>query len=217
MAPLAFVSALLALLLLSDGGVSLSLASYGLVATACLVTIIVLNKASLLAGLGAVALAGTAQAAAAIWFPVPITLYLDNLPFLLAMVYAVTIAVKWRLVAELRTLGVVLLLVGIALARSGTTSAALYQARQVLFPFLIAFAAFVAVRLPTRNPRYKPRIDILIKVAVGLASVTCVYMLVEYVWGLPLNPATARQLNPFTEHSVIIDGHLGNYLFFQSY
>ena len=214
MAPLAFASALLALFILSEGTVSPSLTADLLVAAVCLLTVIVLTEASVLAGLGVVALAGTVQAAAAIWFPVPVTLYLDNLPFLLTMVYAVTIAVKWRLVAELRILTIVLILVGIALFRAGTTSAALYQARQVLFPFLIAFAAFVAIRLPVKNPAYKPRIDILIKITVGLAWVTCVYMLAEYIWGPPLNPLAAYKLNPFTEHFAIIDGYLGNYLFY---
>jgi hypothetical protein len=214
MVPLAFLSALLVLFLLSDGAVSPSLAGGLLVASSCALTVIVMTEVSLLAGLVVLALAGAAQAAAAIWFPSPITLYLDNLPFVLIMIYTVTLAVQWRFVAELRILGIVLLLVAIALIRAGITSAALYQARQVLVPFLVAFAAFLAVRLPTKNPAYKPRIDILIKFSVGLALVTCAYMLVEYIWGPPLNPLAAYQLNPFTEHFAIIDGYLGNYLFY---
>ncbi len=214
MVPLAFVSTLVALFLLSAGAVSPSLAAAALVASSCLLTIIVLTEASLLAGLVVLALAGITQAAAAIWFPSPTTLYLDNLPFVLIVIYTVILAIKWRFVTELRILGVVLLLVVIALVRAGITSAAIYQARQVLVPFLIAFAGYLAVRLSTRNPQYKPRIDILTKFAVGLASVTCVYMLVEYIWGPPLNPLAAYRLNPFTEHFAIIDGYLGNYLFY---
>ncbi len=211
---LAFSTAVLALFLLSDGVLSPSIASYGLVATTCLVTVIVLHEASLLAALGIVALAGAAQAAAAIWFPFSATLYLDNLPFIIVVVYTCVLAVQWRLLAELTVLGLVLLLVGIALLRVGTTSAAVYQARQILAPFFVAFAAFVAVRLPMKNSQYKPRIDILTGFALIIAAVTCAYMFAEYLWGPPLNPLIAYQLNPYTEHFAIIDGHLGNYLFF---
>jgi hypothetical protein len=214
MVALAFVSALLAFFLLSDGVVSPSLAAAGLVASTCLLTTIALTGASVLAGLGVLALAGATQAAAAIWFPVPITLYLDNLPFLLIMVYTTALALKWRLVSELCVLVIVVLLVGIALIRVGITSAGLYQARQIMVPFLVAFAAFVAVRLSAKNPGYKPHINILTKFSIGLASVTCIYMLVEYLSGPPLNPLAAYQLNPFTEHFAIIDGYLGNYLFY---
>lgn len=214
MVPLAFVSAVLALFLLSDGVVAPSLAAAWLVASTCLLTIVALTQASVLAGLGVLALAGATQAAAAIWFPVSITLYLDNLPFLLIIVYTTTLAMKWRLISELRILVIVVVLVGIAMVRVGITSVALYQARQILVPFLVAFAAFVAVRLPTKNPEYKPHIDILTKSAIWLASLTCIYMLIEYVWGPPLNPLAAYQLNPFTEHFAIIDGYLGNYLFY---
>ena len=181
MVPLAFFGAILALLLLSYGAVSPSLTAYVLVGSSCLLTVIVLAQVSLLAGLGVVALAGVAQSATAIWFPVPITLYLDDLPLLLTVIYTVIIAFKRRLVPELRVLGLVLLLVGIAVVRAGITSGAIYQARQVLDPFLIAFAAFVAVKLPARNTQYKPRLDILIKFAIGLAALTCVYMLAEFV------------------------------------
>jgi hypothetical protein len=214
MVPLAFFSAILILFLLSDGTVSPSLAAALLVVSSCVLTVIVLTEVSLLAGLVVLALAGATQAATAIWFPSPITLYMDNLPFILIVIYTVTLAVQWRFVAELRILGIVVLLVAIALVRAGITSAALYQARQILVPFLVAFAAYLAVRLPAKNPAYKPRIDILIQFSVGLAFVTCIYMLIEYVWGPPLNPLAAYQLNPFTEHFAIIDGYLGNYLFY---
>jgi hypothetical protein len=213
---LGFFCVLVLLLILSDGLLPASAAADILVGTACLMTAVVLIDSSLLAALGMVAVFGATQAAAVIWFPATIVLYLDDLPFFLVAGTSILLAIKWRFTTALWLLGITLLLIAISLARAANTSAGVYQARQILVPILIAFTAYVAAKHFAKSPRYESQIRLLMSLVLALTAATAVYMLAEHIWGPPLNPLIANSFNTVSRHRSLTDGYLGNYLFYSN-